>query len=542
MGSHLSLSAALLLALGFPGIAPAQASGDGAPLTRYVAVQAQRTSGSSPEVEDLMRSADSYIRGGDLRSAEASLRKAVALAPNDVGALTQLGGVLSMQHRLEESITFFERALKLEPAKPGLRRNLATSQLQLGQTQAAVENLQVLLKSHPGDRQGLLMLGLALERLEDYPRAIASLEQVPELVRQQPESMAVLARSYYRAGQKDKARLQLSRLQDSSSSPATIYVGGQIAIEAKDWDTAERLFTYIQTTYPRPSLVAYQLARIRLETGRISESRMLLEPIANSPEANGSVFYLLAWCYLKEGDEETAKKIMFYAIDRFPEEPANFVDLGKLCLKDNSLEAGLDVVQRGVARHPGSGALFELKGALESKQGLRAASVQSYQEAVRLNPRSSEALLWLAVTQANLLRNSDAIATFEKGLKLFPQDARFYAEYGKVLLQAWASGEIPGREVKAEQLLERAVELDASLAMAQFELGGLLVRNQRPAKALPHLEQAAKLDAKNAQVHFILARAYRALGRAPDAQREMVLFQKLQSGASREESAPPPEE
>jgi tetratricopeptide (TPR) repeat protein len=506
------------------------------------ALRAQGLSGSSPAVEDLLRSATGRIQGGDLKSAEVDLRKAVALAPNDIAALSMLGGVLGMQGRLEESSGFFEKALQLDPANLDLRRNLAANQLQLGRASAAIRNLQALLRSNPGDRQAILMLGLALERTQDFQRAIAALEQVPDLVRQQPDCIAALVRSYYRTGQKEKARGQLNQLQDSSPGPAAVYLGGQMAVEARDWPTAERLFTSIQKTHPKPFLVDYQLARIRYETGRFGESRMLLEPIANSPESNGSVVNLLAWCYLREGDEETAKKIFFYAIDRFPEEPANFVDLGKLCLKDNSLDKGLKVAQRGVTRHPGSGLLFELKGELESRQGLHAPSVQSYRQAVRLNPRSPEALLGLAIAQTNLLQNKDAVTSFEKGLKLFPRDARFYAEYGKVLLLPWASGEIPGAEAKAEQLLNRAIQLDPAQTTAQFELGSLLVKSQRPAEALPHLEQAARLDTSNPQVHFLLARAYRALGRAQDAEREMLIFQKLQPASPAKGSAPPRDE
>ncbi len=493
----------------------------------------------SPEVEELLRSAAGRIQGGDPKSAEVDLRRAVALAPNDVPALAMLGGVLGMQGRLEESSTFFEKAVQLDPADPDLRRSLAANQLQLGRTSAAIKNLQSVLQSKPGDRQSTLMLGLAWEHAQDYRRAIASLEQVPELARQQPDCMAALVRSYYRTGQKEKARGQLDQLKDSSSDPAAVYLGGQMALEAKDWPTAERLFISIQATHPKPFLVDYQLARIRYETGRFNESRMLLEPIANSPESNGSVVNLLAWCYLKEGDEETAKKILFYAIDRFPEEPANFIDLGRLCLKDNSLDKGLEAVTSGAKRHPGSSLLFELKGELESRQGLHARSVQSYKQAVRLNRRSPEALLGLALAQTNLLENKDAVASFEKGLKLFPRDARFYAEYGKVLLLPWASGEIPGAEARAEQLLRRAIQLDASQATAQFELGSLLVKSQRATEALPHLEQAARLDANNAQVHFVSARAYRALGRTRDAEQEMLIFQKLQPATSGKEPTPP---
>jgi tetratricopeptide (TPR) repeat protein len=433
-----------------------------------------------------------------------------------------------MQERLEESGRIFEKALGLAPGNQDLRRNLAANQLRLGRFAAAASNLETILRTNPRDREAILMLGFVRAREQKYTQAITWLEQVPDLVRQDPDHTAALARSYYGIDQKQKARACLTEMRRFSSNPAAFYLGGQVAMEASDWEIAERLFVAAKNAaHPRPVLVQYQLARIRYQTGRYRESRELLEPIANSPASDGAVLNLLAWCYVKEGDEATGVKILSFATDRFPSEAANFLDLGRLHLQRNRLDPALDVVRRGAARHPGSGPLFELKGELESAQGLHGPSVQSFRQAVRLNPRSRDALLGLALAQTNLLQHKDAVATFEKCLKLFPSDARFYAEYGKVLLLPWASGESPGAAEKAERMLRRAVQLDGSQAAARFELGNQLVKTGRTAEAVPHLEKAASLDPRNAQAHFVLARAYRALGRTQDAEREMQLFEKL---------------
>jgi tetratricopeptide (TPR) repeat protein len=490
-------------------------------------LHAQPSQNNSSSVGQLLQRAADLMQRGELKPAEAELRKAVDLAPRDAAALSMLGGVLGMQGRLEESSQFFKKALQLDPGNRDARRNLAVNQIQARRTSAAIGNLEVLLKTDPGDREAILMLGFAWEVAGNFARAVLYLEQVPDLVGQHPDHIAALVRSYYRTGQKEKARRRLVELQNSSADPASIYLGGQIAMEAEDWEAAEKLFTAAKTGFPKPHLINYQLARIRYQTGRYRESKDLLEPIANSSASDGAVLNVLAWCYLKEGDEATGVKILTFAIDRFPAEAANFVDLGRLYMKGNRLDTALDVVRRGAALHSESGPLFELKGELESKEGLHAPAVQSYRQAVHLNPRSPEALLGLALAQTNLLQHKDAIATFEKGLRDFPDDARFYAEYGKVLLLPWASGENPGAATRAEQLLKRAVKLDGSLAGARFELGNELVKTGRAAEAIPHLEKAASLDPGNPQVHFVLGRAYRTLGRTQDADRESRLFEKL---------------
>ncbi|NWG14741.1 MAG: tetratricopeptide repeat protein [Acidobacteria bacterium] len=502
-------------------------------LSLPASLEGQRTARNAAALEELLQRAAVHVQTGQLTAAEGELQKAILQAPGDVRALTLLGGVLGMQGRLDESSRFFEKVLKIDPGNQDARRNLAANQLQLGQISAARKNLEAILKSNPADRQAILMLGFACERAQEFRKAITYLEQVPDLVREHPDHVAALARSYYRTGQVDKARLQLRRLQDSTADPASAYLGVQISMEARDWDTAERTLDSIKSAYPRPVLVTYQRARIRYETGRYAECKSLLEPVANSPESNGTVLNLLAWCYLKGGDEGTATRILSYATDTFPAEAANFIDLGKLCLKGNRLDRGLEVVQRGVSRHPSSGPLFELKGELESRQGLHAPAMESYRQAVQLSPRSSEALLGLAIAQTNLLQNKEAIASFEKGIRLFPREARFHAEYGKILLLPWASGEIPESSAKAERLLRKAVQLDGSLLTARFELGNLLVKSQRAEEALPHLEKAAELDPANAQIRFVLARAYRALGRKEEYEREMLVFQKLEKSAGR---------
>src|ERR1700704_48159 len=53
---------------------------------------------------------------GGLQLAEKELRKAVAMAPARAVFLSNLGTILAMENKLEESTAFFQNALKLDPA------------------------------------------------------------------------------------------------------------------------------------------------------------------------------------------------------------------------------------------------------------------------------------------------------------------------------------------------------------------------------------------------------------------------------------------
>ena len=66
---------------------------------------------------------------GDLAGAESELRTAVALAPNDAEFLVNLATVLAMGKKLEESTSFFERVLKLDPGNLITRRRYLAADL-----------------------------------------------------------------------------------------------------------------------------------------------------------------------------------------------------------------------------------------------------------------------------------------------------------------------------------------------------------------------------------------------------------------------------
>ena len=87
-------------------------------------------------VDTAKRHADRGLRlaqAGDLKGAEAELRLAVHLSPNDPDYLADLGGILGMQQRLVEAGRYFEKALKIHPGNLVVRRDLAANQWQIGQ-------------------------------------------------------------------------------------------------------------------------------------------------------------------------------------------------------------------------------------------------------------------------------------------------------------------------------------------------------------------------------------------------------------------------
>jgi tetratricopeptide (TPR) repeat protein len=75
--------------------------------------------------------------------------------------------------------------------------------------------------------------------------------------------------------------------------------------------------------------------------------------------------------------------------------------------------------------------------------------------------------------------------------------------------------------------LEAAVRLDPKLLPARASLGLAYARSGKAAEAIPHLEAALDID-EDGSLHYQLARAYQASGKAELAKQTMQKYTAMQ--------------
>ena len=489
-----------------------------------VALASGESAKAQLHAEKGLRAAES----GDLERAEAELRQAVGLSPADPLYLGSLGVILGRRQKLQESNVFFQRALHINPDDSSLRYNLASNQFQLGQSRLARENLERVLKARPGDKATVLLLGMVLEDLKVYSEAARLLSSVPEQVSGRPASVVALARAYYHTNQREQARQSLRSLLDLPAPVEAVFLGAKTAAEAGDFETAERLFQSIGTTYPDKRKLGYNLALVQFQAKRIPDSEANLLELVRTGHQSTEVFNLLAWCYHRQNHFEEAVAAMDQAIALDPSRESNYLDLCRILIAHQRFLVAYEAVKKAVEVAPNSFQGYRLKSWIEAKLNYRGAAVATWARAVELNPSEPEAILGLGRAQWIDGRSKEAAATFEKAIRLFPRDARLHQEYGRMLLSSGESGD-SGTESRAILLLKTAIALDGLLADSYYELGNLALNKDNPREALGYIETAAKLEPDSSKVHYALARAYRRLGRNDEYAREIRAFQTLKA-------------
>jgi Flp pilus assembly protein TadD len=234
----------------------------------FFAVCALNAHAQSTTAEQHAQQADALVRQGDLEKAEAELWQAVALAPNNAGYLSTLGGILGMRKKLDESSRCFEKALQLNPNDWATRRNLASNQFQAGKLDPARRNLEMVLRANAQDKTAVLLLGVVAEELGDHTTAIRWLASVPELVRERPQSIAALARAYYRTGARENARAALAAMDRAQTGSEDVFLVAQIAAAAADYETAGQMLASIRSEYPDRDRLDYELALVDYRASR----------------------------------------------------------------------------------------------------------------------------------------------------------------------------------------------------------------------------------------------------------------------------------
>lgn len=156
-----------------------------------------------------------------------------------------------------------------------------------------------------------------------------------------------------------------------------------------------------------------------------------------------------------------------------------------------------------------------------------------------------------------------AIAQYQRALAIDPQFPGIHFELGQTILMnstdeparqlaerefkldlaaeptnancEYMLGEIEWLRSKPEEALrhyERAIVLRPGFVDAQIAVGKALTTLDQPDRAIEHLQEAIGLDSQNEVAHYRLAQAYKRLGRAQEAERELDTFRKLRDSHS----------
>jgi tetratricopeptide (TPR) repeat protein len=264
------------------------------------------------------------------------------------------------------------------------------------------------------------------------------------------------------------------------------------------------------------------LALARAATGGCDGAATDLTAVytAQNPDLRRLAGLALAQCHMAHNRLDAALPIVLDLEKQFPADADVLYEAAKLHMK-----AWNDVVFQMFQKTPASYRVNQISAEIFEIQGRYGDAVAEYRKAIEKNPaavnlhfRLARALLMQSHTPEVM---DEAVKEFEAELKLNPSDAVAEYEIGQILLAE-------NKAQDAAPRFERALALSPDFAEALLAVARMRADAKRYDEAIQLLERAVRLQPENESAHYNLMLAYRNAGRNEDALREKAVIDKLQ--------------
>jgi tetratricopeptide (TPR) repeat protein len=137
-------------------------------------------------------------------------------------------------------------------------------------------------------------------------------------------------------------------------------------------------------------------------------------------------------------------------------------------------------------------------------------------KAQKLNPSDPRSALYLGLTEETLGRAPEAMAQYERAMRLEEAtghpNAEAWIDCARLLM-------VEGNLDRAGKLLADAVRIEPNSRDAQFESARLALKKGNTTEAIAAGEKSLRLSGETAdrQIHFLLVQAYRLAGKETEA-------------------------
>jgi len=256
------------------------------------------------------------------------------------------------------------------------------------------------------------------------------------------------------------------------------------------------------------------------EAGDYSEARQPLQSaVRANPKDNNAELYL-AKDLIKLRDFSSAATHLQELTKRDPKNQEIWYMLGNVYIQLS--EAALAKVD---AIDPNSVLSHEIRGDIMSSMKNFDGALVEYKKAVDIAPNQTGTHYKLGDAYWQLDDWADATEQFQAELANDPGNCNAQWKLGDILLEEHM------RPEEALDDINKALQICPYLTEARPDRATALIRLNRYEDALPELKMATEAEPDEPRLHFMLAQAYRGLGRTADAYAEMATFEKLEQNA-----------
>jgi tetratricopeptide (TPR) repeat protein len=335
-------------------------------------------------------------RQGNYARADQLFQQALRSNPDFSDALLELANLRMKDKKYAEAADLLRRYVKVSRDAATGYYKLAMVERSLHQTAAAERDLNVFQTLSKNSASG----PLPYQHLFDYlnnrsqlsPQARTQLDvrELNEQIKRHPgqsQDLYLLAETYLKLGEMEKAKETLAQLDQLSGNDYRTQTGiGVLLARYRLYDDAIQHFQAALRANPDSDDVKFDLANAHFRKGKYQDALATAQTISATGQQDDAVLALLGDIYGHLGDSAKAAEILRSAIQHSPDNDQYYLSLTLVQLRANDLVGAEQILQKGLARIPGSGKLIWGQGLISVMKGNTKQAAERLEHAVDLLP------------------------------------------------------------------------------------------------------------------------------------------------------------
>jgi superkiller protein 3 len=408
----------------------------------------------SPDSIDALRMMkDAIVALGDNEAIVRICNDILRLSPRDADALFDKGKAQLALGKAQEALDAFNLALQIRPDDLAILKFKESCLIALEDNEGVVKIGAKILEFMPGDRQTMINMALASERMDQLEEALAIYE---EILLANPQDVDVANRKGEVLMKENKpaqaAETFLAALNVKRSG-VLLNNYGKALLSMRRTDEALEVFRH-----------AIEESQVKPEY-RVNEGRALAA-LDRLDEA------------LKSFDTALSLDHHNYSALKYR---------GSALLKMNRADEAMASYEKALQEEKGEKDIFKNMGRACELLSRTREAIGYYQQALRED--STDTGIWLRIGElhASLGEHREAVDGYDRALQSMPEDAKLWLSKGRSL-------DALGMNDDAVQAYDRAIGIDPNGAEGWELKGATLLRLEKPEAALRAFEHALALN------------------------------------------------
>jgi tetratricopeptide (TPR) repeat protein len=307
---------------------------------------------------------------GDIPSADANFRKAIAAEPNNPLPYSKLAELRMVKKDYAEADNLIEQALAKDPAYvPAVRLLVALYGLDK-RTDKIIARVSEQIAKVPQISDYYSILGDVQLHQNKFQDSVQSLTKAIELDKKNQEAWELLGKAHAAAGSMPEAISTYEQWSKSDPYQAKSHILlGQIFEGQKEWEKAQVQYRQALDISPDNGIAANNLAFLMLEhNGDIQTALGLAVKARRAMPDNPTVLDTVGWAYYYNGDYRTASKILTTAITLNPNSASAHYHLGRSLQRLRDWTTAKAHYEKALELDPKSSKVDDIRRAIQETQ------------------------------------------------------------------------------------------------------------------------------------------------------------------------------